>query len=214
MEMRDQVLERIFKEYLKLKPEESESSSSQFDIKEDYLLQERYVKYQQTAGFLWDAFTSGNKSDKNSKQQQEQTKEEEDKKKFQKKIAEEQKKNAKKLQRMKTQLLKDAKNKDSDDSFGTDASGDASPKKYVETKEQRREREILEAQAQLQQQKTEQEQLMNKSISQFMSVAQGVKLPVLSNNRLQQQIDSLNPNSGVIKGSKLRNIGNYKNLTQ
>lgn len=48
---------------------------------------------------------------------------------------------------MKTQMMKDAKNKDSDDSFGTDDSADDSPKKKHETKEERRERELAEAQA-------------------------------------------------------------------
>ena len=39
IELRDQVIERIFREYLKLTPEESESSSNSFDIREDYILQ-------------------------------------------------------------------------------------------------------------------------------------------------------------------------------
>ena len=83
MELRDQVIERIFQAYLQLKPEEPESSSEVFDIKEDYLLQERYIKYQQTAGFLWDAFTSGNAKDKLNKLKQDAEAEEQEKKKFQ-----------------------------------------------------------------------------------------------------------------------------------
>jgi len=45
-------------------------------------------------------------------------------------------------------MMKDAQNKDSDDSFGSDHSGDGSPKRsYAETKEERRDRERMEAQA-------------------------------------------------------------------
>ena len=38
MELKDQIMERIISKWLKIKPEESESSSEKYDIKEDYLL--------------------------------------------------------------------------------------------------------------------------------------------------------------------------------
>lgn len=78
--------------------------------------------------------------------------------------------------------MKEAKDSDS---FGTDESGEESPKK--ETKEERRERERQEAQAMLMELKNAEEKLMNKSASQLMSVAEkGIKLPVLQNNRLEK----------------------------
>jgi hypothetical protein len=38
MELKDQTMELIFKKWLSLKPEEPESSSEKYDIKEDYVL--------------------------------------------------------------------------------------------------------------------------------------------------------------------------------
>jgi hypothetical protein len=38
MELKDQTIERIFRKWLALKPEESESTSEKYDIREDYLL--------------------------------------------------------------------------------------------------------------------------------------------------------------------------------
>lgn len=59
------------------------------ELRDRFLLQERYIKYQQQAAFLWDAFTSGNKSDKLKGEAAEKEKEEKEKEKYKKKIEEE-----------------------------------------------------------------------------------------------------------------------------
>ena len=40
--------------------EEDELTAMKFDVRDDWLLQQRYVKYMEQANFLWDQFTSGN----------------------------------------------------------------------------------------------------------------------------------------------------------
>lgn len=107
MQFRDQILERLIRKWEALKEAEEQSSSDDSDdgmikmpLRERYILQERYIKYQQQAAFLWDAFTSGNKGDKLKGEQAEKDKEEKEKEKYKKKIEEEQKKNAKKLKRL------------------------------------------------------------------------------------------------------------------
>lgn len=64
--MKNQVYERVFKKLdakrQKDLEEAEEEDDGTVDIRSDFLRQQRYVKYQECATFLWDSFTLGAKS--------------------------------------------------------------------------------------------------------------------------------------------------------
>lgn len=66
MELKNQAYERVFRKLdAKRKAdldEAGEEDDENFDIRTDFLRQQRYIKYQECAEFLWDSFTLGAKS--------------------------------------------------------------------------------------------------------------------------------------------------------
>ena len=82
-EFQNQVYERLFQRIeaeMMPNPDDEESDESldlpKSNIRENWIKQQRYLKFQKQAGFLWDAFTSGNANEKNKKLKEQEENEE------------------------------------------------------------------------------------------------------------------------------------------
>lgn len=95
------MYERLFKKWEKKKKEEESEDSSdlEVDIREDFIHQRKYEKFQELAVSVWDAFTSGNAKEKNKKQKEEEAKDKAQAEMISKKLERESRKNAAKFKR-------------------------------------------------------------------------------------------------------------------
>ena len=113
---RNQVYERVFKRMEGEMPVDSDDQDSdhEVDVRQDWVRQQKYVKFQEQSAFLWDAFTSGNKGEKHQEEKEQKEKD--------KNQAEKDRRKAEKdrLKRMKTQKNR-KKGINDDDSMDSDA---------------------------------------------------------------------------------------------